>query len=43
MMFTKQSIILQVSHLYGMVFDAIRELVIPPDKPQRKIGFKGGE
>jgi hypothetical protein len=28
---------------FRVVFDAIRELMIPPEKPKRKIGFHRGE
>ena len=28
---------------FKVVFDAIRELMTPPEKPKRKIGFKRGE
>ena len=28
---------------FRIVFDAIRELMTPPAKPRRKIGYKGGE
>jgi hypothetical protein len=28
---------------FRIVFDAIRELMTPPAKPRRKIGYEGGE
>jgi hypothetical protein len=28
-------------HQFKIVFDAIRELMTPPVKPRRKIGFEG--